>query len=56
MGDWRYIDADIPQTSILAERYLRATLGDARVTGYVQTRRRSVIDTASLPSASVLCS
>ncbi|MDH4380618.1 MAG: putative sugar O-methyltransferase [Gammaproteobacteria bacterium] len=54
--DWRYIDVDIPPTSFVAERYLRAALGDARVAGYVQTRMRSVIDIASLPSASVLCS
>lgn len=55
MEDWRYIDVDIPPTSFVAERYLRAALGDARITGYVQTRRHSVIDIASLPSAWVLC-
>ncbi len=52
----RYIDIDIPPTSFVAERYLRAALGDEHVAGYMDTRELLDIAINSLPLASVLCS
>jgi putative sugar O-methyltransferase len=54
--DLRYVDVDIPPTSYVAESYLRAALGDTRVTGYAATRHFTTLDIQTLPTASVLCS
>jgi putative sugar O-methyltransferase len=55
LENWRYVDIDIPPTSFVAERYLRAALGIERVVGYAQTRDLREIEIEALPSASVLC-
>lgn len=56
LENWRYADIDIPPTSFVAERYLRAVLGEERVAGHAQTRELREIALDALPPASVLCS
>jgi putative sugar O-methyltransferase len=54
LPNWRYIDIDIPPTSFVAQWYLQQVLGESQVTGWVQTRDRSVLPISELPPATVL--
>jgi putative sugar O-methyltransferase len=51
----RYIDIDIPPMNYVAESYLRAAIGETRVTGYGATAELKEIEISALPSASCLC-
>ncbi len=51
----RYINVDIPPTSLVAYYYLQNVLGHSKVIGYNETKEFESINIDSLPLASVLC-
>jgi putative sugar O-methyltransferase len=54
--EMRYIDIDIPPTQFVAEKYLKAALGESEVGSYTSTAELDQIQITSLPMMSVLCS
>jgi putative sugar O-methyltransferase len=50
----RYVDLDIPPTSTIAELYLRHAVGEAQVSGHLDTRDRAELPLESLTPLSVL--
>ena len=54
--NWKYIDIDIPPTQFVADHYLKAVLGEDKVTGFNDIPSKQNIPIQDLKQASVLCS
>jgi putative sugar O-methyltransferase len=54
LGQYRYVNVDLPPTGIVAEWYLRQVLRDPTIVGYSQTRALDNIPIEALPATSVL--